>query len=97
MRTAIAWGDLRLAFLVPRDRAHDYVFGYSIVYDVSDRGGRQRRVVTMFPGTNWFDGKSIDRGGPFGPFIVPFGAAYSPSGTFHAYSPVLRLIAVMRP
>ena len=59
------------AFLVPRERAHDYVFGYSIVYDVSDRGGRQRRVVTMFPGTNWFDGKSIDRGGPFGPFIVP--------------------------
>jgi 2-keto-4-pentenoate hydratase/2-oxohepta-3-ene-1,7-dioic acid hydratase in catechol pathway len=59
------------AFLVPRDRAHDYVFGYSIVYDVSDRGGRQRRVVTMFPGANWFDGKSIDRGGPLGPFIVP--------------------------
>jgi 2,4-diketo-3-deoxy-L-fuconate hydrolase len=59
------------AFLVPRERAHDYVFGYSIVYDVSDRGGRQRRVVNMFPGANWFDGKSIDRGGPFGPFIVP--------------------------
>src|SRR5262249_44751301 len=59
------------AFLVPRERAHEYVFGYSIVYDVSDRGGRQRRLVTMFPGTNWFDGKSIDRGGPFGPFIVP--------------------------
>ena len=59
------------AFLVPRERAHEYIFGYSIVYDVSDRGGRQRRVVTMFPGANWFDGKSIDRGGPFGPFIVP--------------------------
>jgi 2-keto-4-pentenoate hydratase/2-oxohepta-3-ene-1,7-dioic acid hydratase in catechol pathway len=25
----------------------------------------------MFPGPNWFDGKSIDRGAPFGPFIVP--------------------------
>ena len=59
------------AFNVPRERAHDYVFGYSIVNDVSDRGGRQRRVVSMFPGTNWFDGKSIDRGGPFGPYIVP--------------------------
>jgi 2-keto-4-pentenoate hydratase/2-oxohepta-3-ene-1,7-dioic acid hydratase in catechol pathway len=59
------------AFNVPRERAHDYVFGYSIVNDVSDRGGRQRRVVSMFPGVNWFDGKSIDRGGPFGPFIVP--------------------------
>lgn len=59
------------ALNVPAVRAHDYVFGYSIVNDVSDRGGRQRRVVSMFPGTNWFDGKSIDRGGPFGPYIVP--------------------------
>lgn len=59
------------AFNVPKEKAHDYVFGYSIVNDVSDRGGRQRRVVSMFPGTNWFDGKSIDRGGPFGPYIVP--------------------------
>jgi len=59
------------AFNVPRERAIDHVFGYSIVHDVSDRGGRQRRVVSMFPGTNWFDGKSIDRGGPFGPYIVP--------------------------
>ena len=25
----------------------------------------------MFGGTNWFDGKSIDRGAPFGPVIVP--------------------------
>ena len=56
---------------MPKERAHDYVFGYSIVNDVSDRGGRQRRVVSMFPGTNWFDGKSIDRGGPFGPYVVP--------------------------
>ena len=61
----------KAAFNVSRERAHDYVFGYSIVNDVSDRGGRQRRVVSMFPGTNWFDGKSIDRGGPFGPYIVP--------------------------
>jgi 2-keto-4-pentenoate hydratase/2-oxohepta-3-ene-1,7-dioic acid hydratase in catechol pathway len=59
------------ALNVPKERAHDYVFGYSIVNDVSDRGGRQRRVVSMFQGTNWFDGKSIDRGGPFGPYIVP--------------------------
>lgn len=59
------------AFNVPKEQAHDHVFGYSIVNDVSDRGGRQRRVVSMFPGTNWFDGKSIDRGGPFGPYIVP--------------------------
>lgn len=58
------------AYLVPRENAHDYVFGYSIVYDVSDRGGRTREV-SMFPGPNWFDGKSTNRGAPFGPFIVP--------------------------
>jgi 2-keto-4-pentenoate hydratase/2-oxohepta-3-ene-1,7-dioic acid hydratase in catechol pathway len=62
----------REAFRVSKEEAHDYVFGYSIVYDVSDRGGDPpRRVVSMFPGPNWFDGKSIDRGAPFGPFIVP--------------------------
>jgi len=25
----------------------------------------------MFPGPNWFDGKSTNRGAPFGPFITP--------------------------
>ena len=58
------------AYLVSADDAHDYVFGYSIMYDVSDRGGRTREV-SMFPGPNWFDGKSTNRGAPFGPFIVP--------------------------
>ena len=58
------------ALMVPKERAHDYVFGYSVMYDLSDRGGRSREV-TMFTGTNWFDGKSIDRGAPFGPVIVP--------------------------
>ncbi len=58
------------ALMVPQARARDYVFGYSIMYDLSDRGGRSREVA-MFAGTNWFDGKSIDRGAPFGPVIVP--------------------------
>jgi len=77
-RTKIDWeGELAIvigkpAFQVSKNSAHDYVFGYSILYDVSDRGGGPpRRVVSMFPGVNWFDGKSIDRGAPFGPFIVP--------------------------
>jgi 2,4-didehydro-3-deoxy-L-rhamnonate hydrolase len=77
-RTRIDWeGELAVvmrkpAYMVSSKQAHDYVFGYSIMYDVSDRGGgKPRRVVSMFPGTNWFDGKSIDRGAPFGPFIVP--------------------------
>jgi 2-keto-4-pentenoate hydratase/2-oxohepta-3-ene-1,7-dioic acid hydratase in catechol pathway len=59
------------AFNVPEARAHDYVFGYSIMYDVSDRGGPGRPLTGMFPGPNWFRGKSRDRSAPFGPFIVP--------------------------
>ena len=61
----------RPAYLVPKERAHDYVFGYTILQDVSDRGSQRLREVTMFPGTNWFDGKSIEGGAPFGPVIVP--------------------------
>ncbi len=61
----------RRSYMVPRDRTHDIVFGYTIMYDVSDRGGKPRRQVTMFPGTNWFEGKSMDRAAPMGPFIVP--------------------------
>jgi len=58
------------AYLISNDDAHDYVFGYSIMYDMSDRGGRTREV-SMFPGPNWFDSKSTDRCAPFGPYIVP--------------------------
>ncbi len=61
----------RPAYRVPRERAMDYVFGYSIMQDLSDRGSERLREVSMFPGTNWFDGKSIDRAAPFGPVIVP--------------------------
>jgi len=61
----------RPAYRIPRGRAHDYVFGYSIMQDVSDRGSEKLREVSMFSGTNWFDGKSIDRAAPFGPVIVP--------------------------
>jgi 2-keto-4-pentenoate hydratase/2-oxohepta-3-ene-1,7-dioic acid hydratase in catechol pathway len=59
------------ALRVPLDKAHDYVFGYSIIYDVSDRGGEGRPLNKMFSGPNWLRGKSIDRGAPFGPYIVP--------------------------
>ncbi|MGD1091106.1 MAG: fumarylacetoacetate hydrolase family protein [Bryobacteraceae bacterium] len=58
------------SYMTPKDKAHDAVFGYSILYDLSDRAGRPR-TVSMFPGANWFEGKSVDRGAPFGPFIVP--------------------------
>lgn len=56
---------------VSLEKAHDHVFGYSIIYDVSRRGGTGRSLNKMFPGVNWYRGKSIDRGAPFGPYIVP--------------------------
>ncbi len=56
---------------VSEARAHDAVFGYSIMYDVSDRGGPGRPLTGMFPGPNWFRGKSRDRSAPFGPMILP--------------------------
>ncbi len=59
------------AFNVTEANAHDYVFGYSIMYDVSDRGGQGRPLTGMFPPPNWFRGKSRDRSAPFGPFILP--------------------------
>jgi 2-keto-4-pentenoate hydratase/2-oxohepta-3-ene-1,7-dioic acid hydratase in catechol pathway len=59
------------AFNVTEANAHDYVFGYSIMYDLSDRGGPGRPLTGMFPGPNWFRGKSRDRSAPFGPFILP--------------------------
>lgn len=75
-RTRIDWeGELAViiskpAFRVPKQKALDYVFGYSIMYDVSDRGSRTRKDP-MFQGPDWFSGKSLDGAAPFGPFIVP--------------------------
>jgi 2-keto-4-pentenoate hydratase/2-oxohepta-3-ene-1,7-dioic acid hydratase in catechol pathway len=60
------------SFRVAEAQAHDHVFGYSIMYDLSDRGGTGRPPLTgMFNSPNWFAGKSGDRAAPFGPFIVP--------------------------
>jgi 2-keto-4-pentenoate hydratase/2-oxohepta-3-ene-1,7-dioic acid hydratase in catechol pathway len=58
------------AFHVPKEKALDYVWGYSIMYDVSDRAGRYRKDP-MFVGSDWFSGKSLDGAAPFGPYIVP--------------------------
>jgi len=52
---------------VPLDRAADYIFGYTIEIDVSDRGGRGDRKM----GTDWLVSKNHDTFGPIGPFIVP--------------------------
>ncbi|MBT5030905.1 MAG: fumarylacetoacetate hydrolase family protein [Proteobacteria bacterium] len=49
--------------------AQDYVFGYTVTMDISDRGGRP-------PGggdftSDWFVGKGHDTFAPMGPWIVP--------------------------
>jgi 2-keto-4-pentenoate hydratase/2-oxohepta-3-ene-1,7-dioic acid hydratase in catechol pathway len=53
---------------VPVDKAADYIFGYTIQIDVSDRGGRGDRKMG---GSDWLVGKNHDTFAPLGPFIVP--------------------------
>jgi 2-keto-4-pentenoate hydratase/2-oxohepta-3-ene-1,7-dioic acid hydratase in catechol pathway len=57
----------RRAARVPVARASDYIFGYTIENDVSDRGGRGDDRY----GSDWLIGKSHDTFAPMGPFIVP--------------------------
>lgn len=52
---------------VPLERAADYIFGYTIQNDVSDRGGRGDSRF----GSDWLIGKNHDTFAPLGPFIVP--------------------------
>ncbi len=49
---------------ITKEHALDYVFGYSIVNDLSARN-LQRRT------SQWFCGKALDNSAPFGPCIVP--------------------------
>ena len=58
----------RRASRVPAASAKDYIFGYTLENDVSDRGGRGD---TRFAGSDWLIGKSHDTFAPMGPFIVP--------------------------
>jgi 2-keto-4-pentenoate hydratase/2-oxohepta-3-ene-1,7-dioic acid hydratase in catechol pathway len=57
----------RQASRVPLARSADYIFGYTIQNDVSDRGGRGD---TRY-GTDWVVSKNHDTFGPLGPFITP--------------------------
>jgi 2,4-didehydro-3-deoxy-L-rhamnonate hydrolase len=57
----------RRASQVPVERAADYIFGYTLENDVSDRGGRGDGRH----GSDWLLGKSHDTFAPLGPFIVP--------------------------
>ncbi len=57
----------RTASAVPVERAMDYVAGYTLQNDVSDRGGRSDNRH----GSDWFIGKGHDTFAPLGPHIVP--------------------------
>ena len=58
----------RTARYVPAPKAQDHVFGYTVMLDISDRGGRP---PGGFTGVDWFVMKGQDTFGPMGPFIVP--------------------------
>jgi 2-keto-4-pentenoate hydratase/2-oxohepta-3-ene-1,7-dioic acid hydratase in catechol pathway len=57
----------RPATRVPAEGAAEYIFGYTLQNDVSDRGGRADRRH----GSDWFLQKNHDTFAPLGPFIVP--------------------------
>ena len=49
---------------IPKDRAMEHVFGYTILNDVTARDVQRRH------GGQWFKGKGLDGSGPTGPWIV---------------------------
>ena len=49
---------------IPRSRAMDHIFGYTLANDVSQRELQRRH------GGQWFKGKSIDATMPLGPFVA---------------------------
>ena len=59
----------RAARYVPATKAQDYVFGYMVMIDISDRGGRP--PGGFGGGTDWFVMKGQDTFAPMGPWIVP--------------------------
>jgi 2-keto-4-pentenoate hydratase/2-oxohepta-3-ene-1,7-dioic acid hydratase in catechol pathway len=68
---------------VPIDRANDYIFGYTIQIDVSDRGGRGDQKMG---GSDWLVGKNHDTFGPIGPFIVPREFVKDPKNVRHTFT-----------
>ena len=56
---------------IPRGRALDYVFGYTIIDDITARELQRRH-------DQWFKGKGLDKSCPMGPYIVPAGEVPDP-------------------
>jgi 2,4-diketo-3-deoxy-L-fuconate hydrolase len=74
-RTELDW-EIELATIIGRaaryvsaTKAQDHVFGYTVMLDISDRGGRPPGGFSA--GTDWFVMKGQDTFGPMGPFIIP--------------------------
>jgi 2,4-diketo-3-deoxy-L-fuconate hydrolase len=74
-RTELDW-EIELATIIGRraryvaaPKAQDHVFGYTVMLDISDRGGRPPGGFSA--GVDWFVMKGQDTFGPMGPFIVP--------------------------
>jgi 2,4-diketo-3-deoxy-L-fuconate hydrolase len=74
-RTELDW-EIELATIigkpsryVPATKAQDHVFGYTVLLDISDRGGRPPGGFSA--GVDWFLMKGQETFGPMGPFIVP--------------------------
>jgi len=63
--------------------APDYIFGYTIEFDASDREGRGDRK--MGGGPDWFVQKNHDTFAPVGPFIVPKEFLPDPMHTHHYF------------
>jgi 2-keto-4-pentenoate hydratase/2-oxohepta-3-ene-1,7-dioic acid hydratase in catechol pathway len=63
--------------------APNYVFGYTIEFDASDREGRGDRK--MGGGPDWFVQKNHDTFAPVGPFIVPKEFLKDPMNTRHHF------------
>jgi len=59
----------RPAKYVSAANARDYIFGYMISLDISDRGGRPPGGAPF--ATDWFVGKGHDTFAPQGPWMVP--------------------------
>ena len=59
----------RTAKYVSATEAANYIFGYTVSMDISDRGGRPPSGNPMR--SDWFVGKGHDTFAPMGPWIVP--------------------------
>ena len=57
---------------IPKDRAYEHVFGYTIANDVTARDLQRRHE-------QWFKGKSLDTSLPLGPWIVDAGEIGDPT------------------